>query len=376
MIFTDKFFLCYFETTRDCNLACKYCMSRPEAPLSAPELSTDEAKALVLDELAKVSSNMAVAFSGGESLLRDDIYALLAHTASLGMYSFINTNGKILVETDAVRRSVQATGGRVIFVLPINSIDVGANRSSRDDDPSTVLEAAEVCRREGTDYFFLLTISKENLDTLAATVRFLKLNRVPMLRAPFVPRGSGAQYADLAFDARDMESIIHPALASNPLSYISYTPFFADPEAMDAVWAKYGVKIEGLGCQAGRSFAAVGAEGGVASCVQLLDSTAVVGNVRDTPLSELITRHPTFEALRHRQTSLKGRCGICRYRESCGGCRALAHYQSGDILAEDPTCFFQPKDGSTRCELETMQTAQLGKFVEHLKYNKPWNVLF
>ncbi len=376
MTMTDKFFLCYFETTRDCNLACKYCMSRPETPTSVPELSTDEARTLVLDELAKVSSNMAVAFSGGECLLRNDIYTLLAHTAARGMYSFINTNGKMLVETDAVRRCRDATGGRVVFVLPFNSVDAEANRSSRDDDPSTVMQAAEICRREGTDYFFLLTISRENLDTLASTVQFLKMNRVPMLRAPFVPRGSGAAYATLGFDAGDMQRVIHPALTANPLSYISYTPFFADPEAMEATWKTYGVKIEGLGCQAGRSFAAVGAEGTVAPCVQLLDSTVAVGNVRDTPLSELIARHPTFVALRRRNESLKGRCGICRYRESCGGCRALAHYQSGDLFAEDPSCFFAPRDQSTRCELETLQTAQLAKFVEYLKYNKPWNVLF
>lgn len=376
MTMTDKFFLCYFETTRDCNFACKYCMSRPETPVSAPELSTEEARTLVLDELAKVSSNMAVAFSGGECLLRDDIYTLLAHTASRGMYSFVNTNGKMLVQTDAVRRCRDATGGRVIFVLPFNSIDAESNRSSRDDDTSTVMQATEVCRREGTDYFFLLTISKENLDTLAPTVQFLKMNRVPMLRAPFVPRGSGMGYVDLFFDADDMKRVIHPALTSSPLSAISYTPFFADPDALEATWKTYGVKIEGLGCQAGRSFAAVGAEGNVAPCVQLLDSTAVVGNVRQTPLSELIARHPTFQALRQRRENLKGRCGICRYRESCGGCRALAHYRSGDLFAEDPTCFFEPKDRQSRCDLEAMQTVQVEKFVEYLKYNKPWNVLF
>jgi radical SAM protein with 4Fe4S-binding SPASM domain len=376
MTFTDKFFLCYFETTRDCNLSCKYCMSRPEQPPSAPELSTAEAKSLVLDELAKVSSNMAVAFSGGESLMRPDIYELLAHTAGLGMHSFINTNGKALLEPGTLQRCLQATGGKVVFVLPFNSVDAGVNRSSRDDDPTTVMQAAEACRRAGAHYFFLLTVSKENLDTLAPTVQYLKMNRVPMLRAPFVPRGSGSQFTELAFDAKDMQEKIHPALAANPLSYISYTPFFADPEAMAAAWREYGVKIAGLGCQAGRSFAAVGAEGTVVPCVQLLDSTATVGNVRDTPLSELIAHHPTFEALRDRARSLKGRCGICRYRDSCGGCRALAHYQSSDLFAEDPTCFFHPQDRSTRCELESMQTAQLGKFIEHLKYNQPWNALF
>jgi radical SAM protein with 4Fe4S-binding SPASM domain len=271
---------------------------------------------------------------------------------------------------------VQATGGKVIFVLPFNSVDAGVNRSSRDDDPSTVMQAAALCRKEGADYFFLMTISKENLDTLAPTVQFLKMNRVPMLRAPFVPRGSGTEYLQLAFDAKDMQEKIHPVLAANPLDYISYTPFFADPDAMEATWKEYGIKIAGLGCQAGRSFAAVGAEGTVVPCVQLLDSSATVGNVRDTPLSQLIASHPTFMALRDRAKSLKGRCGICRYRESCGGCRALAQYQSHDLFAEDPTCFFQPQDRGTRCDLETMQTAQLGKFIEHLKYNQPWNALF
>lgn len=376
MTMTDKFFLCYFETTRDCNLACKYCMSRPETPPTEPELTSREAKELVLNELAKVSSNMAVAFSGGETLLRPDAYELLAHAAGLGMYSFVNTNGKVLVDTDAAARAREATGGKVIFVLPFNSVDAGLNRSSRDDDPSTVIQAAEACKRAGADYFFLLTVSKENLSTLPETIKFLKMNRMPMLRAPFVPRGSGRDFRHLAFDARDMRDVIHPALAGNHLSYISYTPFFADPDAMEAAWRQNGVKIEGLGCQAGRSFAAVGAEGNVVPCVQLLDSTTVVGNVRRARLSELIAGHPTFTALRDRAANLKGKCGRCRYRDSCGGCRAVAHYQSGDLFAEDPTCFFEPADRAMRCELETMQTAQLGKFVEHLKFNRPWNTLF
>lgn len=371
----DDFFLCYFETTRTCNLACRYCMSRLPGPSAASELSTPEAKELVLDEIAKVSSNAAVAFSGGEHLLRPDAYELLAYAASKGVWSFVNTNGKVLIETDAIPKALRATGGKLIFVLPLNSVDAEVNRSTRNDDPSTVMKAAEKCRAEGAEYFFILTISRDNLPTLESTMKFLKLSRVPVLRAPFVTRGAGHSCSELFFDQKDMKEIIHPALTSNPLSYISFTPFFASPDMMAAVWKKYGVKISGLGCQAGRAFAAVGAEGGVVPCVQLLDSACTRGNVRERRLSEIIRDDTLFNSLRDRK-SLGGKCGRCYYRDTCGGCRALAFYRNSDVLAEDPTCFFEPADPGTRSELEAAQTAKLGEFLEYLKFNKPWNSLF
>ncbi|MBN1808835.1 MAG: radical SAM protein [Planctomycetes bacterium] len=371
----DSFFLCYFETTRACNLNCAYCMARPAVPPSRPELTTDECKHLVLDEIRKVSTNAAVSFSGGEHLLRPDAYDILSYSASIGLYNFINTNGRLLVETDAVRRSMDASSGRLIFVLPLNSTDVELNRMSRDDTLSTVVAAAEKCRAEGADYFFIVTISRENLRTLDATLKYLKLNRVPVLRAPFVPRGAGALFPEYMFDRSDMQNVIHPALTANPLAYISFTPFFASPEHLDAVRRRHDVRIEGLGCQAGRAFAAVGAEGDVTPCVQLLDSACTRGNVRDTPLSLIISDDPVFKGLRSRD-SIKGKCSRCRYVHSCGGCRALAFYHTGDIFAEDPTCFFEPSSVDDHSEFEDAQNAQLDKFVEYIKYNEPWNVLF
>jgi len=370
----DNFFLCYFETTRRCNLNCPYCMTRNRQS-DVPELTTDEAKTLVLDELAKVSSNMAVAFSGGEHLLREDAFELLAYAAELGMWSFVNTNGKVLVETDAVSKAMDATGGKVVFVLPVNSLDDEANRQTRDDSPTTVLAAANICQEQGAPYFFLVTISRQNMDGLDKTMRFLKLMGVPMLRAPFVPRGAGDKYREFLFDSNDMREVIHPALTDNPLSYISFTPFFVAPETVCEQWEKFGVRIEGLGCQAGRSFSAVGTEGGIAPCVQLLDSKCVAGNIRTDSLSEVITNSPVFTALRDR-SSLKGKCGKCRYRETCGGCRALAYYHTGDMLGEDPTCFFEPQTPETMCDQEGLQTARMEQFLGFIKQSKPWSSIF
>jgi radical SAM protein with 4Fe4S-binding SPASM domain len=365
------FFLCYFETTRRCNLHCTCCMTRRPVAGDGNELSTEEAKRLVLDELAAVTDNAAVAFSGGEHLLRPDAYELLAYAAGKNLWSFVNTNGRLLVETDAVRRAAGATKGRIIFVLPLNSVDAGTNRTSRDDDPATVLQAAEHCKKANVSYFFILTISKGNLSTLPDTMRYLKKSGVPMLRSPFVLRGDGAACRDLLLNAGDMEQLVHPALTGNHLSYVSFTPFFASPEIMQGASRLLGVSIAGLGCQAGRSFAAVSAEGDVTPCVQLLDSSCVCGNVRDEPLSAIIRDAPLFRALRER-AALKGKCGRCRYRDTCGGCRAQAFYQTGDVMGEDPTCFFEPAGPSTRCPLERTQTAQAGRFFLYIKGNAPW----
>ena len=169
-----------------------------------------------------------------------------------------------------------------------------------------------------------------------------------------------------------MEGTIHPALTGNPLSYISFTPFFGSPALIEAGSSRFGLRIAGVGCQAARSFAAVSAEGQVAPCVQLLDSACECGNVRHERLSEIVRDAPLFNALRQR-TGLKGKCGRCRYRETCGGCRAQAFYHSGDVEGEDPACFFEPSDSGTRSCHEALQTAQLGRFLLYVKTTTPWS---
>jgi radical SAM protein with 4Fe4S-binding SPASM domain len=370
----DKFFICWFETTRRCNMQCSYCMTRREVAADAEELQTEEAKRLVLDEVAKISSNAAVAFSGGEHLLRPDAYELLEYAGKLGIWSFVNTNGRILLETEAIRQAVSATRGKVAFALPLNSIDGDTNRFGRDGALETVLRCAVVCNEAHVPFFFMVTISKSNLEKLRETVCFLRERKVPMLCSLFVPRGAGSAFRHLMVDAVDMEKVIHPALAENPYSCISFTPFFGSPELSKAMLTLSGLRIAGMGCQAARSFAAVSSEGQVAPCEQLLDSSCVCGNVRHEPLSQIVERAPLFAAFR-RRTGFKGKCGRCRYRDACGGCRAQAFYHSGDPEAEDPTCFFKPDGAQSHSALEAEQTREFGRFLRRIKTAEPWKNL-
>ena len=224
-------------------------------------------------------------------------------------------------------------------------------------------------------YFVLVTISRQNLESLKSTMDWLHAKKIAVIRSPFVPRGAAAKARHLCFDRNDMDSKIHPALRDNPLSYVSYTPFFAAPDATRLTLGGRGLNLGNLGCQAGRTFIGINAEGDVAPCVHLLDSPVCCGNVREQPLSRILAESEIMRTLRG-ERPVKGKCGRCRYGDSCRGCRALAHYHTGDYLAEDPSCFFEPESIETRSPYEDMQTANARLFLNHLVQNPPWSDIF
>jgi AdoMet-dependent heme synthase len=350
-------------------------MSRTDTPPAESELSTDEIKHRVLDEVKGYCPDAAVAFSGGEFLMRPDALEILAYNSTqLGLWSFINTNGSTLTK-ERVREVAQATGKKAIFVFPLNSIENKIHFWSRDDDVKTLVNASKACLKNDIPFFFLTTISKTNLGTLRDTLHTLQKKGVPVLRAPFVLRGAGQHYPELCFTREDMEKIIFPTLRDNYLSYVSYTPFFAAPEFIAEKCREMNVILGQLGCQAAKGFIGISTEGEVAPCVQMLDSAISCGNVRRQPLGEILRNNEILRALRDR-TALKGKCGRCRYRQTCGGCRALAYYHSGDCFAEDPTCFFEPENDQTRSEFESIQNENTERFINFLKRNKPWASLF
>ncbi|HBU69132.1 MAG TPA: hypothetical protein DEE98_01980 [Elusimicrobia bacterium] len=369
-----KFFLCYFETTRECNLNCPYCMTRTTNKPRGAELTTEEIKRLVIDQLKDYCSHPAMAFSGGEFLLRPDALEILGYTARKGMWSFINTNATKL-DKGLLLKIKEATDNKVIFVFSLNSLESKIHEWSRDDSLNTVVKAAKLCAGEKINFFFISTISKSNLHTFKETIGFLKSKGIPVLRSPFVLRGSGKDYSELLFSSQDMKDVIHPVLRDYHLSYVSYAPFFAGPEFLEAKQKQLNVSIGQFGCQAAKGFVGINAEGDVAPCVQLLDSEVKCGNVRETPLLSILNTNAVLLSLRERN-SLKGKCGKCRYKSTCGGCRAVAYYKTGDYLESDPNCFFEPEDENTRSEHEEMQNKNADRFINFISRREPWSSLF
>jgi radical SAM protein with 4Fe4S-binding SPASM domain len=115
-----------------------------------------------------------------------------------------------------------------------------------------------------------------------------------------------------------------------------------------------------IGCWCG-TWLAVNAEGDVSPCGILLDDVNC-GNIRQKTFQQIIDDSKVFQKILDR-TQLKGKCGRCRYQFTCGGCRAMAFYETGDIMSEDPTCFFEPVDKTTVSDHEQETNKMFKTFV-------------
>ncbi len=368
------FFLCYFETTRRCDQGCPNCMTRLSPSPSRPELTTWEAQHLVLDELAEICPRGAVSFSGGEILQRPDHLELIEHNAGNGLYSFVNTSGAGLDDAK-IRELKRAAAGRLTMGFSLDSVDTGVQERCRAGGQAYLERLLRLCDEEDVPYFVLVTVSRLNLTTLGATLDWLAERQIPTIRSPFVPRGAAAAHRHLCFDREDMEKRISPALRANPLSYVSYVPFFAAPDATHLTLAGHKLSLGSLGCQAGRTFIGINAQGDVAPCVHLLDTPVRCGNVREKPLSRIYDESEILLTLRG-ERPVKGKCSRCRYGDSCRGCRSLSYYHTGDYLAEDPACFFEPLTVETRSPYEEEQTRNTRVFLNHLVRHRPWSEIF
>jgi radical SAM protein with 4Fe4S-binding SPASM domain len=81
------------------------------------------------------------------------------------------------------------------------------------------------------------------------------------------------------------------------------------------------------------------------------------GSIRETPLAEIYRNAPIFKSLRD-TSKLEGKCGACEYKEICGGSRARAYAVTGDPLAQEPCCIYQPKHWDPQLESEAAAFAK------------------
>ena len=362
----------YFEATRRCNLRCPMCMTESNdvarvRASRAQELSRDEIRDLILLP-AKRLGVRAIGWSGGEFLLREDAMDLLALTVELGYQCKLCSNGELLTRRrlEAIK---QATRGKVTIALGLNSIDA-QNASTRDTAPDRTLEVLDLCDELKLDRHVIITIGKHNAESFPATVEYLVKRRISYNRAPLVARGSGFRDFDHQGCSReDLERRFHPTLRRHVNGYVSYTPFFLSPELHQQVSGgiRNGTVPHNppIGCWVG-TWLTINAEGEVSVCPVLLDVLSA-GNVRRTPLDRLVNESELFATLLDR-SRLKGRCGRCRYQYTCGGCRAMAYFHTGDVMEEDPTCFFDPADATTASEHEEETNRLFKKYLMVARY--------
>jgi radical SAM protein with 4Fe4S-binding SPASM domain len=328
--------------TTACNLNCIHCHA--SGGRRAPEeLTTEEAKDL-LDQLAEVSEFRMMAFTGGEPLMRDDLFELLAYSQSLGFTNTMATNAT-LIDEDAARQLRRY--GLVIAAVSLDGFDARTHDYVRGQPGAfgQALRGIRALRQAGILLHVNITAMTYNLDQiepLMALVDELETGIVLMYQLIPVGRGQDVEKASLDLGAneqlirfmaraqRDARAIMEPVAGPQ------YWPFLLQRAGIRRGPLLHLAELVFHGCSAGRGFVYIKPNGDVWPCPFVEVSC---GNVRQEPFNAIWESSPVFEDLRSRDSRLRGRCGDCSYRRLCGGCRGRSLAVTGDYLSEDPSCF-------------------------------------
>ena len=317
-------------TTNRCNLACEHCY-QDAGDAEARELSTCEAKKLI-GEVARAGFKVMI-FSGGEPLMREDIFELVAHATEQGLRPVFGTNGTLI--TYEVASELKRCGAAAMGIS-VDSLDAGKHDAFRrlDNAFDLTMKGIENCRRAGLRFQIHTTVAGWNRDEVCDITDFaVSARAIGHFIFFLIPVGRGEFIQDTALAVRENEELLRQIMEKQREVPIAVKPTCAPQFTRIAQQLDIATPYK-RGCLAGLTYCVVGSQGIVRPCAYM---TEEAGDVREVPFDEIWRSSPVFERLRTRAYS--GACGTCDYRECCGGCRArAAYYHDGDYLAQDDYC--------------------------------------
>ena len=322
-----------WNITKACNLKCEHCY-RDAGGKDVNELSTSEGKDLLL-EIAKAGFKIVI-LSGGEPLLRKDIFELISCAASVGLRPVLGTNGVLFTE-EIVRKLKAAGVARVGISLDSKDFLIHDDFRKQKGAWKKTVEAMRICQQEGVDFQVHTTVTRRNYKEIIEITDFVtalgaKAHHIFFL----VPTGRGKEISGVFIGAGEIKEVLEKVLTKQKDTPIELKPVCA-PQFIPLA-KKMGLVLRfQRGCLAGTSYCCILPNGDVHPCPYL---PLKIGNVREEKFSSIWKNNPVFNKLRSLEYS--GSCGICGHKSSCGGCRARAYYESGDFMAEDKECIIIP----------------------------------
>ena len=330
-----------WEVTRSCNLACKHCRAEAHPEPYPGELSTAEAKALI-DTFPQVG-NPIIIFTGGDPMIRPDVYELVAYTHAKGL-------------TCAFSRIKEAGVERCSI-----SID-GADAESHDAFRG-VPGAFEASMRgighlkdAGVPFQINTTVTRNNLSSFKKIFELCeRIGAAAWHIFLLVPMGRASGLADQVITAQEYEDVLHwlydfrkgtsmHLKATCAPHYYRIMRQRAHEEGLRVTPETFGMDAMTRGCLGGTGFCFISHTGQVQPCGYL---ELNCGNVRETPFPKIWRKSEYFRQFRD-QSCYKGKCGSCEFHKVCGGCRARAQSMDGDHMGPEPLCTYQPAKMKTR----------------------------
>ena len=346
MDFNDSPLLVIWEVTQACDLACVHCRASAMPGRSNLELNTDEGRAL-LDEVRQFGSPMMV-FTGGDPLKRPDIYDLIRYSASIGLRTNVTPSATPLLTGRAIATFKACGVSRM--AISLDGPDAATHDAFR-GVPGVFDRAIFALRQAqhiGLETQLQTTVTRRNIHNLGSIAELAAEFGVKMWSLFFLIVTGRAQEAD-DLSAEDYEKVfdflysmskIAPfqVKTTEAMHYRRYIAQRLKAEKGAAADAARAVVYRTAGVSDGKGFVFVSHTGEIFPSGFLPVSA---GNVRRDSLREVYRNSSLFRILR--DTGMReGKCGVCEYQKICGGSRARAYALTGNYLAEDPRCVYQP----------------------------------
>jgi len=355
--FNERPFIVIWETTQACDLACVHCRACAQPVRSALELTTDEARRLI-DDIAALKAPVFV-LTGGDPLKRPDIFEIVEYGSTNGVSISLTPSATPLLTRDAIARLKGCGLARLAVSLdgPTAEIHDAFRRVPGSYD--WTLRSVRWARELALPAQINTTITRHNLQHLDAMIALLEQLDIVLWSVFFlVPTGRGSAIDLISADEFEQvfEKLYQTAkrgrfdIKSTEAQH--YRRFRLQRRTEDkrkgnirplplrlGLSTTDGIGRAPRGINDGKGFVFVSHLGEVFPSGFLPISA---GNVRNQSLADLYRHSPLFRSLRD-TSNLQGKCGICEFREICGGSRARAYALTGDIFAEEPCCVWQPK---------------------------------
>ena len=347
-----------WNTTQRCNLHCMHCYSRSENQIYPNELKTDEAKTFVKD-ISEFKVPVLL-FSGGEPLLRHDLFEVAHYATQTGMRVVLSTNGTLITEKKA--NQLKTAGFSYVGV----SLDgIGETNNKFRGEPEAfelAVEGIRNCVKAGVKTGLRFTVTKHNLKDVSKIFDFIENQGIPRVcfyHLAYAGRGTALTKDDLtheetrafidyilekadSFHEKGLNTEILTVDNHADAAYLYLKLKEKDPKKAEEVIKL--LKLNG-GNSSGAGIACVDYNGNVHP--DQFWQHYSLGNVRNSKFSQIWgdDSKPLLQALRNRKRHLHGKCAECRFLDICNGnlrVRAEAVYE--DIWATDPACYLTDEE--------------------------------
>ncbi len=339
-----------WEITRRCNLKCIHCRSASDLVVSThPDFSTHEAFRII-DDIASYAKPVIV-LSGGEPLLRKDVFDIANYGTEKGLRMCLATNGTLV--TDEICEKIKKSGMKMVSLsLDGSTDDVHDDFRKQKGAFAGTIHAAKLFKKFGIEFLINSSFTKRNQEEIPKVYKLAReLGATAWYMFMIVPTGRGEEIMNELISREDYEEILnwHYQMEKNEKDLL-VRPTCA-PHYYRIVLQKQkeeGEKFErrslkfstggSKGCIAGQVIALIDVDGNVLPCSYFPKHA---GNIKEQSFKDIWENSELFKELRDFK-KYKGKCGSCEYINVCGGCRARAYAIYGDYLEEEPFCGYIP----------------------------------